>query len=359
MSLFTTRSRHGGGEMRCPCFMEDWCNARGCQARLHTSIALAAARVNIVSMVARGKKGRRAALATVTCFVLIQTALGNSFVNQANPYCRICQSVFNNMASGYKGDLCYNTPLNAAGDCQNVVKSMQNSKDVQLLLKKGCMDNTGTPAQSRLASKCPPVVACNIIEASSGAPMCGVKLRGWGDFVKGEAKDRPIRSSLKDTWADGHVLGPGGSVEVNNFMAPGPGSAIVGGNRNCDMCIDLFNSMQPKMAGAKAGKQENKLRRRLFSAVNDSPHCSDQPNSLKAKCEDFIQFFEHNVDVKKLFAFGCIDKTTTDPTEMEPGKCSGEVACNTIQDSNGGPMCGQMLGQIGHIAGHPKGAKWS
>ena len=141
--------------MRCPCFMEDWCNARGCQARLHTSIALAAARVNIVSMVARGKKGRRAALATVTCFVLIQTALGNSFVNQANPYCRICQSVFNNMASGYKGDLCYNTPLNAAGDCQNVVKSMQNSKDVQLLLKKGCMDNTGTPAQSRLASKCP------------------------------------------------------------------------------------------------------------------------------------------------------------------------------------------------------------
>ena len=41
------------------------------------------------------------------------------------------------MASGYKGDLCYNTPLNAAGDCQNVVKSMQNSKDVQLLLKKG------------------------------------------------------------------------------------------------------------------------------------------------------------------------------------------------------------------------------
>ena len=57
----------------------------GTPSSLHTSIALAAARVDIVSMAARGKKGHRAALVTVACFVLIQTALGNSFVNQANP----------------------------------------------------------------------------------------------------------------------------------------------------------------------------------------------------------------------------------------------------------------------------------
>ena len=136
---------------------------------------------------------------------------------------------------------------------------------------------------------------------------------------------------------------------------PGAGSAIVGGRRNCDLCIDLFNTMQPKLAGKKPAFRR---RRRLISKAS-SPYCENQPNSIKEKCEDFIYFFEHNVDVKKLFAFGCVDKTTTDPTEMEAGKCSGEVACNTIQDSNGGPMCGDVLGQIGHIAGHPKNAKWA
>ena len=288
----------------------------------------------------------------------IITVIGKktSFINQANPYCRICQSVYNNMASDYKGNLCYNSPLNTIEHCQIVVKKMEDSKDVKLLLKSGCVDNTGTKSQSRVASKCPPVVACNIIESADGAPMCGVKLRGWGDFVMdADTKMRPIRSSLKDTWADGHVLGPSNSVEVNNFAPPGAGSAIVGGRRNCDLCIDLFNTMQPKLAGKKPAFRR---RRRLISKAS-SPYCENQPNSIKEKCEDFIYFFEHNVDVKKLFAFGCVDKTTTDPTEMEAGKCSGEVACNTIQDSNGGPMCGDVLGQIGHIAGHPKNAKWA
>ena len=282
------------------------------------------------------------------------------FINSANPYCRICQSVYNNMASDYKGDLCYNSPLNAVDHCRSVVKNMQSSKDVQLLLKKGCVDNTGIKSQSRVATKCPPVVACNIIESGSGAPMCGLKLRGWGDFIMDdETRKRPIRSSLKDTWADGHVLGPSGSIEINNFAAPGPGSAIVGGRRNCDLCIDLFNTMQPKLAGKKGKAEGNSFRRRRALSKAPSPYCTNQPNSLKEKCEDFINFFQHNVDVKKIFAFGCIDKTTTDPTEMEAGKCSGEVACNTIQDSNGGPMCGQVLGEIGHIAGHPINAKWS
>ena len=41
----------------------------------------------------------------------IITVIGKktSFINQANPYCRICQSVYNNMASDYKGNLCYNS----------------------------------------------------------------------------------------------------------------------------------------------------------------------------------------------------------------------------------------------------------
>lgn len=309
-------------------------------------------------------------VAVVVCLLLHFTNAANrknseTFINPGNPYCRMCQTIFNDMESGKALTLaqaCQRVPYNQQTECDEFAKMMVNNKDVKKLLA-GCMDKTGANLGSndlgvKSEGKCPGVLACNIIEARTGLPMCGDKLRGWADYLPESAKAYgPVRPALRDNSnvaADGHTLASNGGVVRVNFAPPGAGSKIVGGNPECDMCIDVFNALQRTVhAGAK-------LRRRLLgneATTAGSAVCKGQPNSLKQKCEEFYAAFKENQDVKELLQFGCMDRSGTDPIEMDPGKCSGEVACNAIHHFHGGPMCGREFGVVGSISGHSPVAK--
>ena len=57
-------------------------------------------------------------------------------------------------------------------------------RDVYKLLKGGCVDLSTITPMEQLPGKCPGLVACNIIrDPFRGGPMCGMRLRQWGDFA--------------------------------------------------------------------------------------------------------------------------------------------------------------------------------
>ena len=151
--------------------------------------------------------------------------------------------------------LCMQQPLNEQRQCLLVAQSMHQSTSVKDLLD-GCTDTTGhynpklqdddkpiiTESNGERAAPCPGIIACNIIEASSGAPMCGMKLRGWGDFFYEKSIGNPIRPSMLDTWpSDGFDMSLEGSATSINF-APPPYSSFSSsedvnssGNGECDL----------------------------------------------------------------------------------------------------------------------------
>ena len=69
---------------------------------------------------------------------------------------------------------CSRTPLPAAPQNNNTKK--------KVILQKGCIDRTGEMAQIKGHKECPPLVACNLMEADNGTPMCGMIKGTWGEF---------------------------------------------------------------------------------------------------------------------------------------------------------------------------------
>ena len=295
------------------------------------------------------------------------------FSNPSNPYCRVCINIFNTLVAKPEFTpvkLCQQQPLNAQRQCELIAASMKRSKTVAPLLE-GCTDTTGnfqpelqsdnkpviTESNGVRAAPCPGVIACNIIEAHSGAPMCGYKLRAWGDFYyeKGGVGN-PIRPSMLDTWpADGYTTEDGAVAPI--MYAPPPWSRISGPNIDCDLCIDTYQMMALNypMPGETAAR-----RRRLLALEGESAEpptktvlCMNQPISMMDRCKKFASVFGKNVDAIKLLVDGCVDKTTLVVTETEKGACSAEVACNVIRAPNGGPFCGGQLRQYGDLTGQP------
>ena len=60
-----------------------------------------------------------------------------------------------------------------------------------------------------------------------------------------------------------------------------------------------------------------------------------------------------NADVLKIVESGCKDHTGKKIEDAKP--CPGEIACNLIVDSTGGPMCGSYPGQWGSVEGAEEG----
>lgn len=121
--------------------------------------------------------------------------------DSANPYCEMCKEVMNvmNENSGAAGDeLCAHMPERAKRECGNMATMLRKNADVQFLLH-GCVDKTGPlpipkeqnwladtyplPYRTLNPEHCPGLVACNIVEAEDGGPICGKQLRSWGDFI--------------------------------------------------------------------------------------------------------------------------------------------------------------------------------
>lgn len=156
--------------------------------------------------------------AAVTSGVAPATALSASLRTRAyrNPYCELCTLVFH--AMNLKGvdqpaaALCEYAPLNKQQECEVLAGTMRRNRDVQLLVQNGCIDKTrplsfeeeaalasqptADPRQ-RAGANCPGVVACNVLESHSGGPMCGARLRYWGDFLRQGACARPLLTAAR------------------------------------------------------------------------------------------------------------------------------------------------------------------
>ena len=315
--------------------------------------------------------------------------------NTVNPYCTFCKSIFSGLlkkADASPEALCLYQPENQKATCATVAASMKKNRDVKQLLK-GCVDKTGPagglwdkwrkPVENKRwpttdaewaesenfveseagvkkgANECPPLCACNAIESYTGAPMCGVKLRGWGDF----AADywRPLPPNTQDTF-------PSDEQSIQTFHS------FESTNPDCEMCIDLFNQLNLQAAGGASflelGDQLG-ISERLRAGAGDGAGtgsaedlCKQIPEGLKEQCQgiankgagrgsspgaDYPGFAQRR-DVYKLLKGGCVDLSTITPIEQLPGKCPGLIACNIIRDLRGGPMCGMRLRQWGDFA---------
>jgi hypothetical protein len=306
----------------------------------------------------------------------LQVGAGAAFVNPTNPYCRVCINIFNTLVEKPDLDavkLCQQQPLNGQRQCELIAAQLKRSKTVKPLLE-GCTDTTGyfepelqgdnkpviEGSNGVRAAPCPGVIACNIIEAHSGAPMCGYKLRAWGDFYyENGGIGNPIRPSVLDTWpADGYNTKDGAVAPV--MYAPPPWSRISGSNVDCDLCIDTYQMLALKYPMPGEGTARRLRRRRLLALGQAAPEppektvlCMNQPISMIEKCKSFAANFAKNVDAIKMLVDGCVDKTTLVVTETEKGACSAEVACNVIRGPTGGPYCGNQLRQYGDLTAQP------
>jgi hypothetical protein len=167
---------------------------------------------------------------------------------------------------------------------------------------------------------CPGLVACNILQADAGVPMCGERLRSWGDYVPEVAIMHPINSDANP------------AHEAPAF-APPPFLGAYEGNPYCGLCAELVNLAKSK--GVEAGDEM----------------CDYQPMSMRATCQTFWPKLKRNEDFLKAVEEGCTDVTGKEKAE----ECPGLVACNTIRASSGVPMCGQAICQWGLPAGEGEG----
>lgn len=120
-----------------------------------------------------------------------------------NPYCVACRQIFNQWNEKKDmsaDDICAAFPEGKVQQCRIVAKAMHGNRDVKTLLNNGCLDKTkrlnfeqinatywsmgAEDPRMRAGGECPGVLACNIIESVAGGPMCGSRLRAWGDFLK-------------------------------------------------------------------------------------------------------------------------------------------------------------------------------
>lgn len=120
-----------------------------------------------------------------------------------NPYCLTCRQIFNQWNENQEmslDDICGAFPEGKVQQCRVVGKALHGNRDVKTLLNNGCLDKTkklsfnevnatyysmgAEDPRMRAGGECPGVLACNIIESVAGGPMCGSRLRAWGDFLK-------------------------------------------------------------------------------------------------------------------------------------------------------------------------------
>ena len=82
--------------------------------------------------------------------------------------------------------------------------------------------------------------------------------------------------------------------------------------------------------------------------------CKMMAENAKDRCEYFAPILKSNYMATIILENGCVDRTALEITEVGPGECPGEVACNIIQDQIGGPICGGMLRSVGDFSGTGK-----
>ena len=85
--------------------------------------------------------------------------------DSVNPYCSFCMAYMLSISHGLP-DPCRTFAARSQEACKQVVAGLKQQSEPARLLN-GCIDRT-----SVLAKVVPPIVACNLLKAGNGMPMC-------------------------------------------------------------------------------------------------------------------------------------------------------------------------------------------
>ena len=226
--------------------------------------------------------------------------------DSVNPYCNFCMAYMLSFSHGLPNP-CKAFPARSQEACKQVVAALSQQSEPARLVN-GCIDRTSVLAKVKGPKACPPIVACNLIKAGNGMPMCGVVANSWGAW--------------KDTNSD--HLSTINPDPLPNALPPGRVSGA--SNPYCEICTFFMN-----LGGASMNKVEN--------------ICMLMADSQQTDCLAVGAELKRNEDVHKIAKEGCID--TTGGVEKKVSPCPGTIACNLIRDTTKGPMCGGMLGEFG------------
>ena len=227
--------------------------------------------------------------------------------DSVNPYCSFCMAYMLSLTHGLS-DPCMGFASRSREACKQVVAALKQQSEPARLLN-GCIDRTSVLAKVKGAKACPPIVACNLLKAGNGMPMCGVVANSWGAW--------------KDANSD--HLSTINPDPLPNALPPGRVSGA--SNPYCEICTFFMN-----LGGTEKFKSVNSI-------------CMLMAESQQTDCLAVGAELKRNADVHKISKEGCID--TTSGTETKALPCPGTVACNLIRDTTNGPMCGGMLGEFG------------
>ena len=236
--------------------------------------------------------------------------------DSTNPYCNFCvaymRSKFGGGAAGEA--VCKKQfPSRSLGACTTIMKQLETQVNAGTVADlKGCIDRTGPMAivKDGVKSTCPPIVACNLIKAGNGSPMCGTVYNSWGMF-KLPKQPHPDPEKNADPAP----------------FAPPPSTYSGSGNPYCEMCELYIN------AGGKAGV-----------TTSEEAFCTkNMATSQVTSCMSVIRQLKSNSLAEKMVSKGCVDLTGEKEETKTP--CPGILACNLISDDSRGPMCGSALGQ--------------
>lgn len=269
---------------------------------------------------------------------------GDNRKDSVNPYCQYCKAFMSTVMSG-SADVdaaCGNFPKTSQSTCKIVCKTLEMKEQAIVTLEKGCIDRTGEMPMIKGQKECPPLVACNLMEADNGTPLCGMVRGTWGEYRHVYNAEGKL---VDEQFADGNLntkypikkkdeLFPLGD-DVG--FSPPPSLNVIPGASNpyCDLCQEIISILQ----------------KTPDSTVHDL--CKMVPSSLYTECMWVAKPLKVNPDALKIVEVGCKDHTGKKIEEAKP--CPNEIACNLIVDSTGGPMCGSYPGQWGSVEGAVEG----
>ena len=270
---------------------------------------------------------------------------GDKRKDSVNPYCQYCQAYMGTVMKGGANadEACQRFPKTSQATCKTVAATLELKDQAQTVLMKGCIDRTGEMPIIKGENECPPLVACNLMEADNGTPLCGLVRGTWGSFRILKDKDgRPINEQFPDGNIDGGYPlrkrdGDWPSQDSLSAYSPPPGLGAIEGASNpyCEVCMEAIHYMQKEPE----------------STVHDL--CKLMPQSMYTDCMWVAKPLKTNPDAKKIVESGCKDHTGKEISDAKP--CPGEIACNLIEDGTGGPLCGSYPGQWGSVEGAAPG----
>ena len=178
---------------------------------------------------------------------------GDNRKDSVNPYCQYCKAFMATVMAG-SADVdgaCANFPKTSQATCKVVGKTLEMKEQAIVTLEKGCIDRTGEMPVQKGQKECPPLVACNLMEADNGTPLCGMVRGTWGEFRHVYNANGQI---VEDQYEDGNLNTKYPVRDRNKkfplgddvAFSPPPELNVIPGASNpyCDLCQDIMSVLQ-------------------------------------------------------------------------------------------------------------------